>query len=569
VTPLDIAAVLRLPTRSPDTHTFLRSALRFMEPATFEGLETTRELRSTQLPREDIMTAVRMGKFERVEPGCIPGRGLPWNFHGVNVFAVPELKGRRRLITEPHVNAALRKDELPRVSYPSRLGRRQSLKHCIYMLQIDFEAFYDTIAIPEIIRNNFVFRKGPEFFRLCTLPTGARWSVAVGQAITWTIVDIDTTVTIHTMIDNIMIAARPGEEEQFVSAVQTIVGRIAQANLLTSPPRHDLERMSAQELLELARQPNTFIGEEYQWHEGERRIRNSVKTKAKLGLALQAQSFTNRSFVSLVSLVLYALHTTGLNPAGSFRLLRAYRAVYNNVSSGGEWDAALERLSPKVYRQLQDIGWRLYQNEWWSISDPTMSTYNDADYDYIVFTDASAAGWGAIAKRSSDGTGFAYQQRWERGTVLCRRLPPRYPDDRIGLFMAGHSAHAEPRAAKLTLQQLRRDGMPDGSRVALVTDHFPIVHAQRRTNGFGGIGRGFSLNKLFEFTYDLWYTHNITTTFFHIKGPSNPADALSRVFGVEARGSTVVRQNADTTLLPSLRDTFSPVCDGLPFKARA
>jgi len=138
--------------------------------------------------------------------------------HGVNVFAVPEMKGRRRLITEPHLNAVINTDAIPNVSYPTRLGRRQSLRYTAYMLQIDFEAFYDAIPLPEEIRNNFVFRKGNRFFRLCTLPTGARWSVAVGQAVTWTIVDVDTPVLVHTMIDNVLIAAPLGMEKEFISA---------------------------------------------------------------------------------------------------------------------------------------------------------------------------------------------------------------------------------------------------------------------------------------------------------------------------------------------------------------
>lgn len=107
------------------------------------------------------MLFAEKGKLERVvDPGVIPGRGLPWKFHGVNVFAVSELKGRRRPTTEPRVNAALRKDELPNMWYSLRLGLRQSLKHFLHMLQMDLEAFYDTIVIPEAIHNNFVFRKG-------------------------------------------------------------------------------------------------------------------------------------------------------------------------------------------------------------------------------------------------------------------------------------------------------------------------------------------------------------------------------------------------------------------------
>lgn len=49
------------------------------------------------------------------------------------------------------------KREVPRVEYDTRLGRRQRLRYAKYMLQIDFEAYYDAIPLREDVRNKFVF----------------------------------------------------------------------------------------------------------------------------------------------------------------------------------------------------------------------------------------------------------------------------------------------------------------------------------------------------------------------------------------------------------------------------
>lgn len=546
----------------------MRGVLKFFEPRTFEGFQTSRTIKSTQLSLAEIEQAVEMGKFEVVPREHMSGKKLPQGFHGVNVFAVPEMKGRRRLITEPLVNACLDKRVLPRVNYPSRLGRRQSLRYAKYMLQIDFEAYYDAIPMPEEVRNMFVFRKGALHCRLKTLPTGARWSVAVGQAITWAIVDIDTPVIIHTMIDNIMIAAAHGQEVEFIKAVRQIVDRIRQANLLTTPDRETLELMPNEELLQEAIKPNTFLGEEYEWNGMERIIRNSVKTVAKLRLALEATRFSCRSFVSLVSLELYALHTTRLNPASAFQLLRAYRGVYRKVTEGLDWDAELPYLDEKVYAEMVRIGTMLVENKWWTITDEYYPTYDDRDYTHIVFTDASYGGWGAIVNNRLSGETTSYQQRWERGFF---NTVEQYTTDMVrtrGFFNAQHSAHAEPKAAEISLRQLVREGIPRGSRIAMVTDHEAIVHAQRRSNGFGGIGRGYSLNKLFEYVNDLEYNENIRITFFHISGPLNPADTLSRVFGDNSADRTIVRLPAPTTVLPALSCTYSPVVEGLSFKSR-
>lgn len=64
-----------------------------------------------------------------------------------------------------------------------------------------------------------------------------------------------------------------------------------------------------------------------------------------------------------------------------------------------------------------------------------------------------------------------------------------------------------------------------------MTDHEAIVRAQRKLNGYGGIGRGYALNKLYEYVYDMWFNNNIEVTFFYIAGKLNPADSLSRNFG--------------------------------------
>lgn len=412
---LDMNAVLRMETARSATKDFLLGVQKYFDPQTYEGFMTSRTIQPTQLSREDIQQAVDMGKFEAISADTLSENKLPWGYHGVNVFAVPEMKGRRRLITEPHLNTAIRTGDVPNVTYPTRLGRRQSLRQCKYMLQIDFEAFYDAIPIPEEMRNKFVFRKGKDFFRLKTLPTGARWSVAVGQAVTWTIVDIETEVVVHTLIDNVLIAAKEGQEEEFVRTVRGILRRMRDANLLTSPNRDELMAMSDEALLSEAEKAVTFLGEEYAWFGGERWIRNSVKTVAKLGLALQAERFSCRSFVSLVSLELYALHTTRMNPASAFQLLRAYRGVYRRVTEGVDWDSELPYLDARVHAKMVALGEALYQNDWWRIADERHPTYDEAYYDAIVFTDASYAGWGAIARNRAEGTVTTYQQKWERG----------------------------------------------------------------------------------------------------------------------------------------------------------
>ncbi|SYZ67520.1 hypothetical_protein [Leishmania braziliensis MHOM/BR/75/M2904] len=445
-TPLDMDTVLAMPTKRASTKRFLQRIQCFLDPSFYDGLRTSRTIKKCVLTAAEIQQAVEMGKFEPCPISDIGAQvQLPEGMHGVNVFTVPELKGRRRLITEPLLNRVIPKHHVPRVHYDTRLGRRQRLRYARYMLQIDFEAYYDAIPIAATLRNKFVFRARHDgrYYRLRTLPTGARWSVAVGQAVTWTIVDIDTPVTITTLIDNILVAAREGQEREFVLAVRTVVARIKAANLMTSPNRDELEAMSDEEILQLASANTVFLGEEYTWNGRERLIRNSVKTVAKLKLALQKTSHTIRSLASLISLIFFALHTTQMNPARAFKLLRAYRGIYRLTFRGYDWDDAVPYIDSSVARSLQEIGGALVQNPWWKISDERHPTTDEATYDAVAFTDASLEGWGAVLHLRDAGATemWTYRQRWTED--LERQL-------------GGDDGEAERVLEKLRQYQLRR-----------------------------------------------------------------------------------------------------------------
>jgi len=75
-----------------------------------------------------------------------------------------------------------------------------------------------------------------------------------------------------------------------------------------------------------------------------------------------------------------------------------------------------------------------------------------------------------------------------------------------------------------------------------MADHSVIVHALRKENGYGGIGRGFALNKLYTLTYKLLYEQKVKVYFFYIAGPLNPADSVAKLWGYE-RESSVCAQS--------------------------
>ncbi|CAD2217880.1 hypothetical protein, conserved [Angomonas deanei] len=310
------------------------------------------------------------------------------------------------------------------------------------------------------------------------------------------------------MIDNIIIGGREGQEEVFVVTVRRILERIRSVNLETSPDRDVLLRTSSDNLLSMALANNTFLGEEYAWDTRlkERVVRNSTKTVAKLNLCMRkCPYYTCRSFVSMISLVLFAFHTTNKNPAGLFFLLKVYRAVYTEVSrNGGEWDVALNHVAPSVQEELRRVMRACF---------PATSTQGcrircksrtmRMRMTLSFFTDASDAGWDAIVHDTQTGEATGLQKAWVDELVVNRYYGPR-GDERTTWFNRKHSAHAEPMCIVEVLQYLIETRvLTAGKRVAVVTDHEAIVAARRKLNGFGGIGRGYTLNRLFELTYNM------------------------------------------------------------------
>eukprot|EP00796_Vickermania_ingenoplastis_P006106 gene6106-biopygen3908 len=97
-----------------------------MQRNIFAGRRTSRTIMTRAL--------LEYGKVELALPQVrLP---LPENVHAVNVFtAVEASKTRRRLINEPLLNAVISAHELPRVSYPQRLERRQALRYMRYMIE--------------------------------------------------------------------------------------------------------------------------------------------------------------------------------------------------------------------------------------------------------------------------------------------------------------------------------------------------------------------------------------------------------------------------------------------------
>eukprot|EP00796_Vickermania_ingenoplastis_P012491 gene12491-biopygen9050 len=72
----------------------------------------------------------------------------------------------------------------------------------------------------------------------------------------------------------------------------------------------------------------------------------------------------------------------------------------------------MEYLETGVRRDMQQLGREICVNKWWTIAEVRRPTYEDHDYGLICYTDASAAGWGAIVQSPEERWVRTYQQKW-------------------------------------------------------------------------------------------------------------------------------------------------------------
>ena len=127
---------------------------------------------------------------------------------------------------------------------------------------------------------------------------------------------------------------------------------------------------------------------------------------------------------------------------------------------------------------------------------------------FVVITDASGEGWGAISVDTTTGSIMEFSFPWTGLDV------PR----------AESSVWAEPEAIFLAVCRIASPG----DAVLVLTDHQPAEFANE-----SGYAKSWSLNQLVARMHRL---PGVRVTIRHIPGKGNPADGLSRTIGSSLTG---------------------------------
>ncbi|MDP3759317.1 MAG: hypothetical protein Q8R01_02220, partial [Ramlibacter sp.] len=441
-------------------------------------------------------------------------------------------KMRLRPIFEPSSNRTCAADALPTLQYPSRRERQAAMRGMPFSAEFDFSAWFDQFGLGEGVRRFFVLRvrdgvDGCSLFALSRLPMGARFAPGVAQTVTWLLVLpllSMADVVVHTMIDNVRIAAR--SRRAYDDAARIFLSRVrAVGAALNDGPPADPTR------------PLLFLGEQYVAGE---RVANSEANLQKLAAAhalfAAGGAFSVRNFAALVGLVFFLAHTVGERLADHHTLLRAYSRICSDALQHEGWDGPLRFVSPAVRAEIDGLVALLLRNTPVPLPVLRPPTYNNDDYDFVIVVDASATGWGAVVQRTADHSVLQLRQTWPA--------------------QLQHSATAEPRAVSRVFGWLREAlgvgiSAATAARIAVVTDHDAMARGQRRwCSGFGGFSLAHALNEAFR----AMHGPHLETEVFYVPGECNIADGPSR----DPTPATAIDVRSVALVFPSLAGCHHP-----------
>jgi len=457
-------------------------------------------------------------------------------------YLIPQVpKEQRRPVWEPALNRQHLEGQ-PSVSYPARRTRRY-LRGFGFTADFDFMQYFDQLPLTpqaqlfHCVRYAVAEADGSvteSVMKLTRLPMGATHAPAVAQLLTNTVIAPLLHlrgIRVFSMIDNVRIAA--AQEDIFLRAIQLFRDRCAEAGIQLNEVEWPegsapvpMARMTDDDWIRLGRAPNKiFLGEQYG---SNATIRNSPKNRAKLRLTwarllaaqqtASAHEYTFRHLISCISLVLYLSHTHDIHLSQCHDVLRALsrltiRAIHQGYDRPLEYiDDRLVSNLARLVRQIETL------DESWSPlpETPKEPSAVEHDYDIIINTDASATTWAAFLYFPATGVqvllrqGWHGEERWDLSTVAEPTAVRR-------ALMWISSADG---TALLRSQNLHSESQ---LRIALVTDHAPLVSGQTRWWSQNG---GFSLNPMLNGAFEMM--HRMGVVAFHIPGHLNPADGPSR-----------------------------------------
>ena len=485
VASLDIQRCLRLP-QPEATRDELRHAMRWVTDSEVYRIideqlrDSTASVRKHRTGLEDEGLQL-IFDLRKVETPPLPPVAY------CNVFDLTEEREealRRRIIVEPVINDILERcrDQYDGIlSATTKYTPKEDIRRSVFenscAAQFDFAAYFDQFALAKSIRKYFgIARRNDDDLQLCVLAMGYRPSCQVAQATTKTIMSVKEKVDSASCVDNVLFLGTPGSvfraSKQFIVR-SAIVGAQLKDTTIAITTEYD------------------FLGEHYDHVAKTRCLTKKTAAKAAFvgAFMLDKKPLRTKQLQAIFGLLLYAANTLRLTIANYHWALRFMSKVCAS-------EQQTEHDIPDDVRG-EFLSWARVA----STNTPVDVYTPDIEADFIIYTDASAYGWGAISI-SRGGNVKTISKQWS---------PQECEEHNVY-----SSVVAEPLAIRKAIAAL----VPATTRkVTIFTDHLPFVFAAEAT-----YGKAWSYSSAIQFLAG--YKTEFDVQF--VPGAQNPADVLSR-----------------------------------------
>lgn len=484
---MDLDALLELP-MSANTKEYLQNALRWLsdEAPYNKALQEATKKAHTKF-RHPLFTSEEMEQMRGIKYESWKGTSATTQFP-VFGFPVSQIKPAGevlRPVWSPAINAVIPDSALQQLHLPSQKEiAEKSVGTGDYLwCQLDARSCYDQFELKQPVKRFFCFLgEQKQICNLVALPMGFRPAVEISSAVLWALLDFPRSpyVTVTSHIDNVRFG---GPQKEMAEAVIEFVRRAKACDY-----QLDASPMSFEEVKLLSPPVDTFLGIQFDYPQQTRNLPPKALKKLQL---LHSITITPSKFqlASAVGLLTWCASILRFNWTSVWHLLRKY------AISMTTWKPREKvMLSRAEFAELQVLLAFCEQNAPVEIAESACP-----QIDTLVVTDASSMGWGAIINHGAEGNDpKIVSERWAEEVQS--------------------SVTAEPEAAWRALQLISKK-VPSAKHVMLLTDHLPLVFANRKGRAIAWSYNGFIARALsLPFKVSVGF----------IPGHKNPADAPSR-----------------------------------------
>jgi len=448
-----------------------------------------------RMTAEEVAIMVSIGHAEITTEGNVKST--------VNLFPHAEpFKKRRRLIKHTKAfNDFYGKEVLEKINLLHGRELIQSVHDGRYAIMMDFSAWFDQIGLDEDVRDYFCFPHNGKWYRLTRVPMGMRTAVDVAHTATQLIASFPLAngVRCDIYIDNIRFLG--DNRDDVIRAAATFITRCRVVSAtINEVPDVTEDAISAAERLVVSE--GDFLGVHFDYINKTVKVaeKTIAKTKA-LRDVFESGTPTHRNFLATFGLLFFIQQVMRVAPARHYYALKEYSETARRLQANPGLLETPYKCSPS--RMTEILKW--VDLAMANVSVKVHKGRLPGEARYVLVTDASKRGWGAVLLDQYTGRVFLQHGRW---------------DTRWG--GRGYSSWTESEAIARALNSFFPTGFPQGETLDVLSDSTAAVGAFSR-----GYSLKYSVNQSIGKVEDSFPA--LDAAYWHIDGADNvDTDALSR-----------------------------------------